>query len=204
MAAGTGTLWHAIYKINAGEWGFNMKFHMAEIDEATARSRGIEIGQRFRKVMPTESEIFFAAISKDNSKKDSRFLRAATGDGQHLVSPATTSTWDNARSSLSVRFEDDQGGEVTRKFAPIPDSVVTGGQLASPMDDILPPAMGPVPAAGAGVDWYAEYKNLLLYLCLNTHRVVAGHPPGGAYEYFPWVGAYPLKISVKRGARVSR
>lgn len=204
MAAGVGTLWHGIYKINSESRSFNFKVHFAEIDEAAARDRADKIGKYLKYLMPTSCEMFFASVNKDNTAPDSRFIAGAVGPGLYgtLATPAVETDVDASQTALKIRFEHSEGGVLTRKLCPLPDTVVTGDKLTTPVVGIVAPVVGAIPAPGAGADWFAELTNFLKYLCVNTHHVKGGHAPGGNYTYFNWAAIIPTKIGKKKGGSV--
>lgn len=204
MATGTGTLWHANFKINTDEHGFNFKVHMAEIDEATAKSRAIDLAGRIKKLIPSDASIYYATISKDNTKKDSRYLKDAIGPGEYVLPGVDPdpSTYDYSKVALLIRLEHADGSSVTRKFNPIPDNFITDGALLSSITAVEGMPGGALPAVGAGATWYEEFTNFMKALVKNTHHVVAGHAPGGEYTYYEWVNAFVLRVGDKKGGRV--
>lgn len=203
MADGVGTLWHAIYKINAGDNSFHWKSHMAEITEADARIRCTAIGGYLRNLMPTSCEITFASVNKDNHEPDSRYVSGGVGVGLYgtaAIPPVETEP-DADLTCLKLRFESSSGQVVPRKLAPLPDGVVEGNRLTTAVAGITIPVGGAIGAPGAGADWFAELSNFLKYLGTNTHHVRTGHAPGGPYTYYTWAAIIPWRIGKKRGGR---
>jgi len=199
----TNPLWHLNFKINAIGRGFNTKFHIADKAEADALTAANDIATRLKILLPTDAEIFYATISRDNTKKDSRFLASALGQGTFLLDPEDEgSSYDNAGTAILVRFEHTSGGSVTRKFCPIPDGVVTGGQPTSPITAITTAPVA-APAASSGADtWFVNFNKFMGAVCFYTHHLVSGHQPGGGYEYFGLNRAYVLRTGKKKGGPV--
>lgn len=204
MAAGVQPLWHVNFKINTKQRGLNTKFHIAGGSEAEAKTKANELATRLRWIMPTDANIFFATLSKDNHKKDSRFLKDALGAGlspEAAETPAD-SVYDWPTTSLLIRMEHEDGASVTRKIGPLVDVKVEEGDLLAA---VLPQEgmPGAPPAATIAGDTYAVKLNKLMQIImLNTDHVVAGHAPGGDYVTFKWTSAFALRIGQKKGGRV--
>lgn len=201
IAGVAGTLWHANLKINARSRGFQFKYHLCDMSEADARTKATDIAQRFRKLMPTDSNIFFATIGKDGRPKDSRFLPDAVGDGEYAPGgpPPVPAKMDYSKTAVLVRFEHADGGSVTRKINPIPDGIITAGDIVPAIVDVV--GVPAAPAAPGAADWETEFENLMKAFVLNTHHVYSNHAPGGAYQYTTWVNAYVLRVGDKKGGR---
>lgn len=195
-------LWHVNAKINTDHKGFNFKFHLANMDEAAARAAAIRLLTRLRWTMPTSSEIVAATLNKDDTAPDSRMIPDVIGNGLHVVSPATTSKFDNSSTALLVRFEHDAGLGVTRKFCPIPDFVVENQSLVTAISGLVGIVAAPATAAGSGADWYAEMRNLMQDLAFTSKAIKSGHSPGGAYQRANFVNAYVMRIGVKKGGKI--
>jgi hypothetical protein len=200
---GTGILWHGNFKVNTIHRGFSLKFHVPNVDEATARGVLTDIGLRLLKLYPPDTEIFFAAVSKDDSDKDSRYLPGVVGAGQYapVVVPPVVQAYDMPQTSLLVRIEHDAGSSVTRKIGPIPDTVLNEATTTS----VIAPVVGvpaAVPAPGAGADWFAEFTNLMAALVKNTKAIKSGHEPGGAFFYANNLNAFMMRAGVKKGGHV--
>ncbi len=204
MAAGVQPLWHVNFKINTKQRGLNTKFHIAGGTETEVKAKANEIATRLRWIMPTDAEIFFATLSKDNHKKDSRFLKDALGAGlspEAAETPAD-SVYDWPTTSLLVRMEHEDGSSVTRKLAPLVDVKIEEGALLAAVDPVIG-MPGALPAATLAADTYAVKLNKLMQvLVLNTDHVVSGHAPGGDYVTFRWTSAFAIRIGQKKGGRV--
>jgi hypothetical protein len=195
-------LWKLNFKINTARRGFNMGFHIAEANEATAKTKANKLALHLLAVLPTDSEIVYATISKDDTKKDSRFLRDALGVGKAKDTGPVDTEYDFARTGLLIRFEHAGGAAVPMKLAPLPDSVVTDGDIIDALDDVVD-YVGALPADPTVFTvWKTNYASLVKVIILNTNFVKAGHPPGGEYTYFSWQSAFPLRIADKKGGRV--
>ena len=201
---GVGTLWHVNFKINTDFRGFNSKFHMADIDEATAKARALDLAARMKSLMPADAEIFYATISKDNHEKDSRYLPAALGAGTRApgAGGGATTNFDSSQTALLYRLENDNGSSITRKFNPIPDEIVTDQRVINDIPPIIAAAGQTLPAVGAGATYADELQAFMLAVCQKTHHVKAGHAPGGPYKYANFVNAYVLRVGIKKGGRV--
>lgn len=204
MATGSaGSLYHINFKINSARKGYNLKFHVANSNEAGAKTVAEDIAGRLKKLMPSDAEIFFCTISNDNTKRDSRFIRGALGAGGHVlpgVSPPP-STYDFPSTAILIRLEHEDGGSVTRKINPIPDDVLESEALLDSISDVvgIPATIG---AVGSGANWYENFNLLMKSIVKFTHHVKSGHAPGGEYTYFNWANAYVLRAGVKKGGRV--
>ncbi len=203
MAVGNGTLWHGNFKILTDEHRFNFKFHIAETDETTAMAVCVDLAARYKKLMPEGGSISYATLTRDNSKKDSRYVKDAIGPGEYVTAagpPAVPAQYDYSKVCLLVRFEHEDGGSVSRKVNPIPDTKITDGGLIAAISAVVGlPAT--VPAVGAA-DWETEFTNFMKAFVKGTHHVVSGHAPGGPYTYFPWKNAYVLRVGDKKGGRL--
>ncbi|MBV9075165.1 MAG: hypothetical protein JOZ10_16185 [Acidobacteria bacterium] len=203
-AGAAGTLFHANYKINTPEKGFNMKFHIQGADYATVMPKAVSLSEYIRNVMPADASIFYATVTNDDNRRDSRFLRGALGPG--LVAavvgpPAVPSVYDMPQTAMLVRLENTEGDAVTRKINPIPDSVISDALAGGAITDVTG-TPGSVAAAGSGGDWYANFNLLMKAICYYTVFVKSGHAPGGAFQYAPWLNAYYLRPGIKKGGRV--
>lgn len=210
MANGTNTapnfLWKIFFKINTARKGFNIAFHMAETPEATARAAAIDLSARMLAIMPSTAAIFFAAMSKDDPAKDSRIIPEAQGVGLYLqngVSPAATPQ-DSSNTCINIRFENNNGGGVTRQYLPIPDTIITNDTVVLPITPVVgrPGALPAAPVAQP-VTYATEFNKLMQAIVFNFHHVqTRGHVPGGNYTYYPFQNAYVLGVSAKKGGRV--
>lgn len=204
-AAGSGVgLWHINFKINTPDRGFQDKFHVAEMSQGAVLSIAADLALRIRYMMPPDSEIFYATISKDDHKKDSRFVRDALGVGllQVTGTPAVDTTYDFARTAMLIRFEHAGGSSISRKFAPIADEYTEEGDLTDPPDDIIG-IPGALPAAPTVTTAFkTNLEGLMGAIMKQTHHVQSNHVPGGAYTYFAWENAFYLRVASKKGGRV--
>lgn len=204
MAVGAQPLWHVNLKINHGRRGLNSKFHIAGGTESEVKAKAIEVATRLKWIMPTSAEIAFATISKDNTKKDSRFIPGALGKGlsPEAAEDPADSVPDLATTCLLIRMEHDDGGEVTRKIGPILDEFVEDAEAVAAITSVVG-IPGAAPAASTALDTYQLRVNKLMQiLVLNTAHVVSGHAPGGEYQTFVWQNAYFVRVGQKKGGRV--
>lgn len=200
---GTIGLWDMNFKINGPYRGFNLKFHIAEVDEATAITAAGEVGAKMLCILPGDAEIVYATVAKTDNRRDSRFVPGCLGVGKHLLSagPDVPATCNHERDALRVRFESAGPGPVVRLFPLIPDDQVEAQLLANPVAPItaIPGALPTTPIAF--LDWAANFNTFLgtiVYLC---HHVLVHDTPGGVYTYYAWKKAYPGALSTKKGGR---
>lgn len=200
----TGDLWHANYKINTDFRGFNFKLHFRGVNEASVRAIAIRLGQRMLAVLPASAEIIMATINKDDSDRDSRMVPDVIGPGVYVVghTGTTAAKFDNSRTCLNFRLEHAAGGGITRKWAPIPDDVVTGQMLISSIAGLQTITAAPTTAPNAATSWYDEMKNLIQDIAFSSQAIKTGHAPGGPFKYAAFQNAYVMGVSVKKGARV--
>lgn len=205
-AGAAGTLFHLNFKINTQERGFNLKFHMVGADYAAVTPNALILASYLRNVMPADSEVFYATVSNDNTKRDSRFLRPALGIGlvpAVVGPPAIPSVYDMPETAVLVRLENTEGDEVSRKINPIPDVQVSDAIFANAITEVVgTPAVPAV--AGAPGAWAADFNKLLIAIVSITCYVKKNHAPGGAFSWAPWLNAYVLRTALKKGGRVFR
>lgn len=196
-------LWHLQYKINTDNRGFFLNFVVADQAEAAARAVGVDLGVRLLNLLPPDAEIFYAHMSRDDHLRDSRLLPTVIGVGLYApTGGGGAQTYDQARTSWLFRLESTDGGFVTRKLAPIPDSIVADGLINTAPAAVVAFA-GPLPAAPAPGDlWNVIANNFMKAVVLQTHHLQGPHAPGGTYDYNNWINAYHLRIGSKKGGRV--
>jgi hypothetical protein len=163
----------------------------------------LKLGAHLKAMLTTDCEVFYATMSRDDHKRDSRYLPAAVGAGtlEPAAPPAAAGAYDEARTAMLFRLEDTDGSEVTMKHAPMPDSAVLGGAFVNAIAAVvgLPGALPADPAPG---DTFAAIaNNFFKTIVKGTHHVVGGHAPGGLYTFFNWINCYPMRIGKKRGGR---
>ncbi len=199
-----GTLFHLNLKVNTDQRGFNFKFHLKGTDYDAVMPGCVAVAKALRSVMPTDADIFYAAVSMDNTARESKFIRDALGVGtygQITVDPPAE-LFDNSRSSLLVRFEIADGLWVSRKINPLPDEVITDGTLVDDIDDVVAPVTVAPGAPVASNSYPVAFKLFMSTVMFYTRFVKSGHAPGGEYQFQTWSAAYVLRQSVKKGGRV--
>lgn len=199
---GTIGLWHINYQINSDR-GFHFGVSVAEQNEAQVRAVGNDLGTRLLYLLPADAEIVFASFSKSDSPRDGRYLPAAVGAGKNAIagSPPVPQNTDQPRTCVELRLEDPNGFPLVRKVCPIPDGVVTDNDLTVKPTNVvgLPVAL---PAAPVANELYSVTLGAFMQaLVLQTHHVVSGGPPGGAYTYFAWANCYYMRVGSKKGGR---
>lgn len=196
-------LWHLNYKINTDGPGLQIGFKVAEAVEADAKVVALKIGAHIKAMLTTDCEIFYATMSRDDHKRDSRYLPGACGVGtfEPADDPTPAGLYDEARTAMLFRLEDSDGNEVTMKHAPMPDSQVAGGKFANLITAVTG-VPGALPADPAPGDAFAAIaNNFFKTLVKGTHHVVGGHAPGGVYTYHSWLNCYAMRIGKKKGGR---
>lgn len=198
-------LWHIVYDINADDRGFTLSFKVAEAVESAARVVAVDLGARLLTLLPVDCEIFFAKISRDDAQRDALMIPEAMGVGTYQSAagpPAVTPPYDAPSTALLMRLEDDNNLPVPFKLCPIPDDIVTGGQLtAKPTPVVGMP--GALPAANVVGEAYAlGLAKLMGAIVKQTHHIVGGHAPGASYTYYPWKNCYFNRVAKKKGGRV--
>lgn len=209
MAQGTNTdpnfLWHGNVKINTDTMGFNFKFHVAEKPEADAKIALLKLAALQLLLMPGNSEIVYATVSKDNTAKDSRAVRGALGVGAYVTAagpPPVPALYNRPDDALLIRFEHLGGGSVTRKIGPLPDTLVVGGNMSITIADVDAPVVAAPAEAAPGDAWEVLCNKFMKAFMFYTQHLQSGHQPGTGYTYFPWTAAYVLRVGRKKGGRV--
>ena len=199
-------LWRANYKINTEYRSFNYRVWLAAMTEANAFTKAEDIGKRLRDVLTTDTEIFYAHISRWDSRKDSRYVPDCVGRGTYGPGDEETEPekYDHARTALLLRLEANAGGYISPKVAPLPDSVVEGGWLLAEHepDPVKGRPEAPPALAEEEDDWKTRFNLFLQGLVFHTHYVPGPIMSGGQYEYDEWRNGYAMRISSKKGGRV--
>src|SRR5204863_10172608 len=101
-----------------------------------------------------------------------------------------------------IRFETEDGGEVTRKIGPILDVFVEDAEAVAAITDVVGVPVAAPAASIAGDTYAARVNKLMQTLVRDTAHVVSGHAPGGEYKTFAWQNAYFMRVGQKKGGRV--
>jgi hypothetical protein len=198
-------LWKLNMKINGPVKGFNMKLWLQGKTPADAIAAGNDIAGRLKYIMPADSEIFSAVISKDDSKRDSKMLETAAGPGLYNVATpvVTPSSCDTDEAALLIRFEHSDGASNTMKFCPLPDNVITKRAIISTFA-LAASYTTPVAAPAAPTlitDWVVNFGGLIGAILFYSAHVSSPHTSGGPYNWSPWLKAIPLRVGRKKGGR---
>ena len=164
----------------------------------------ISIATAYRRILPTDAEIFYATISNYNTKRDSRFLRNALGLGRFITAvgpPIVDSAFDNSFVGIKLRLQNSDGGSVTRCINPVPDAVLTDEAIVPSITDVDATYAGADPVDGVLSDYAAQFLSFMQVVTKHSVHVLTGAVPGGAFQYWPIVGAYPIGVSKKKGSR---
>lgn len=198
-------LWKLNVKINGPVKGFNFKLWLQGKTAADAVLAGNDICSRIRYILPGDSEVFAATVSKDDSRKDSLFLETAPGPGLYNVasSGGSASSCDADETAIMVRFENADGTSDTKKFCPIADNIITKRAIitafALPVSWLKPVA---APAAPADISaWVTNFGGLMGAILYYASHVYSGHTSGGPYTYCNFLKAIPLRVGRKKGGR---
>lgn len=206
-----GTLWHLNMKINTDFCSFTTKWHMKGAALVDVRAKAVALCTRWKWIMPPSCSIEHATLNKDDHDQDSRQLSEVFGPGlfgSNKAGGAQITKFNRATDHLLVRFEHAAGNGVTRKIGPVPDEVVSQQQIVGtvPPQNTDTTPIAPVTAPGivyvADTTWIVEMGNLIQYIGFATIAVKAGHPPGGAYKFAPWLNCLPANVGGKKGARL--
>lgn len=203
--AGPTFLWNVRYKINSPDGGLNFKLAIPDKTEVNARAIAVDIGLRLRSIMPSTCEIFSASMSKSNTKKDGKLLPNVIGDGQYGQSGATPAptTYNRYDDCINVRAEDGDGQWVIVKIGPVPDTIISGGDIVIPIAAVLDTA-GPLPAIPVQpVTYNTEFTNLMLAIAKGCARVESKtNMPGGTYKFALFNAMHVIKVGKKKGGRI--
>jgi hypothetical protein len=210
MAAGAvGNLWKLLFKLNVADVGFNESWHILGATSDEARTKATAIATARRRILPSDSEIYYATISNDDSKRDSKYVPSSLGAGLFalpIVAPAVVaapSVVNDARTAIRIRFEHDGGGEDTRLLVGVGDTVVTSNDLVAPPTDLTAVFAGADPDAGDLTVFKTQLENFIKIISKYAVHVVSGHAPGGAYTTNVYTSAFYRGIGKKKGGRVS-
>lgn len=198
-------LWYVRFKINTPNGGFNLKLSMPNTTEINALLQGNKIADHYKYLIPSTCEIIRATISKSNTAKDSRILKAALGDGKYLqngVAPPAT-TYNLASDTIKVRFEDEDGSGVTMKLGPVPDTIIGNGEVILPIASVTDmTAPDPVPII-TDVVYATAFAQFMLLIGKYCARVEAKtNNPGGAYNFSKFKAAHVIGVGKKKGGRI--
>jgi hypothetical protein len=200
-----GTLFHVNFKINTAERGFNMKYHMNGTNYAAVMANAVALSGYLKKILPSDAAVFYATVTRDDSKRDSKFLRDALGQGEYITSagpPPVPSLYDMPQTAVLVRLENTEGDSISRKINPIPDTVITDALVGGSVADVVTTLSAPSGAAGSGATWYLNFNLFMQAMVAYTIWVRANHSPGGDFTYAAWNAAFVLRTAVKKGGRV--
>lgn len=204
--ADSGSIWKVNFKINTDERGFQFKCWINNASEDIARAAAVELGERYKALLPPTAEIFYAQMSKLGPDRDGLYLPEAVGLGSYdsdAVAAGVQGDYDFSRTCLNLRLETPGRKWVTRKFGPIPDEIITGGKMTDLMTAItVPQTEAPATAPGAAADYKTELSNfvkaLMFYTCYKAVK-----PDGeGAVVTDTWKRGMLLRVGSKKGGRV--
>ena len=197
-------LWKMTLKINTDDRGFTESFYLADKTEADAKTGALDIAGRIKGVLPTDAEIFLATLSKDGPSRDGLFLHTALGAGTYgtLLAVPAPSFVDQARTHLYLRMENSLNQPVTRKMGPVPDLIVTAGDVTASIPSVVGAVLA-APAVDVATDVYADrFEKLIKSIMFYTCHLKAGHTPGGGYTYETWKNAHVVRVGQKKGGHV--
>lgn len=202
---GAESLWKLRFKVNTPDGGYNLMLHLPNMVEADAKAAAIKIAEYYRYLIPSTCEIKRCTISKSNTTKDSRIVKDAIGDGRYLNVVLTDPTvYNKSDDCIKVRFEDLDGSGITLEIGPVPDTIITGGEIPlaiSSVEDMT--AADPTSPIVTDLVYATAFQGLMLLIGKNCARVQAStNNPGGTYQYSKFKTAHVLGVGRKKGGRI--
>lgn len=198
-------LWIMRLKVNSPDGGFNLKLHLPHQSEADAKARAIKIADHYKYLLPSTCEIRRATISKSNVTKDSRIITAALGDGKYLQNDADPdpTVYNQADDVIKVRFEDNDGGGVTMKIGPVPDTIIVGGEIPLAIASVTDVSAADPAAIVTDVVYATAFTQFMLLVAKYCARVEAKtNLPGATYKYSLFKAAHVIGVGKKKGGRI--
>lgn len=199
-----GSLWWAHFKVNCNNKGYQMKFPIVNADPLAAKASAVSIATAYKRIIPADAEIFYATVNNYNTARDSRFLRSALGPGRFATAlgpPVVDAAFDTSFASIKLRLEDTNGGFVIRLINPVPDAVLTDEAVIPALTDVEATFAAADPVDGVLTDYAAQFLSFCQILTKHSVHVTTGAVPGGAFNFWPLQGAYPIGVSKKKGSR---
>lgn len=201
-------LWKLRIKINTPDGGLNFLCHLPDMSLVLAKAAALKICIAYKALVPSTCEIKRATISKSNTNKDSKLLKNVIGDGLYggiaADPPVVPTVYNRYTDCIKVRFEDTDGGGVTMKIAPVPDTIILGGGIPLPIDSVEDMTVADPAAPVQPVLYSTAFKNLMILIGKNCCRVEAKtNIPGGSYKYAKFDTAHVLGVGGKKGGLVS-
>lgn len=209
MPQGTNTspnfLWKLRFKINTPDGGLNWLLQIAEKIEADAVTIATDIAARFKSILPSVCTIYACTLSKSNTKKDSRIIAGAIGSGLYgqvdeNSDPTVSNKYDDA---ILVRFENEDGGGVSMAIGPVPDTIITDGEITLPISSVTDMAPAVAASAAQPVTYATEFTKLMHAIGKNCNHVqTKNNEPGGTYTYYVFNKAHVKRVTRKKKGRV--
>lgn len=200
-----GTLFSLNFDINYPRGSTSLKLHMVGADYAAVTPAATKIATAYRRVMPMDSEIFFASLNRDDTKRDSKFVPGCLGAGLFVglgVGPPPTEC-NQGFDAVLVRTENSDGGNVPLKIGPVPDAVIAAGELVPTMTAQEGTFAGADPNTAAATDYALQFLELIQLITKYCYHIRTGHAPGGVFTGFAITAAYPLRAAKKKGRKHS-
>lgn len=199
-----GTLFSLNFDINYPRGSTSLKLHLVGADYAAVVPAAEKIATALRRCMPMDSEIFFASVNKDDSKRDSKFVPGCLGDGLFVGLDALVPTVCNqGYDAILVRTENSDGGNVPLKIGPVPDEVIVSGEIAVAMTAVTTTFVGVDPTTSAATDYALQFVELLKLISKYCYHIRTGHAPGGVFTGFAITALYPMRAAKKKGRKHS-
>lgn len=203
--AGPNYLFTMRTKVNTPDGGLNWNLKFANMTIAQALVAANKIMAYYINLLPSTCEIVHCTLSQSNTTKDSKIVRGALGQGLYLqsgMSPAAT-TYNRFDDVIKVRFECVDGGGVTEKIGPVPDTIIGNGEVILPIADVTDMTVADPIAPVQPLTYATGFAAMMLLIGKNCSRVVAkNNIPGGTYNYFAFSAAYAIGTGKKKGGRV--
>jgi len=198
-------LWKLRFKINTPDGSLNFVLHLADMTEAAAKAAALKIAEYYRYLIPSTCEIKRCTISKSNTTKDSQIITGAIGDGRYLNVVLTTPTvYNQATDTIKVRFEDNDGSGLTLQIGPVPDTIITGGEIPLPISSVTDmSAADPTSPIVTDVVYATAFNGLMLLIGKYCARVKSStNNPGGTYEYSKFKAAHVIGVGKKKSGKI--
>lgn len=198
-----GTLFSLNLDINYPRGSTSLKLHLVGADYPAVITPAVKIATALRRIMPMDSEIFFASVNNDNSKRDSKFVPGCLGDGLFVGLGEEPTVCNQGYDAVLVRTENSDGGNVPLKIGPVPDEVLASGEFTLPLTAQAVTFAGADPNTAAATDYALQLLELLQLITKYCYHIRTGHAPGGVFTGFAITAAYPLRAAKKKGRKHS-
>lgn len=200
-------LWKLRFKVNTPDGGSNLLLHLPDMTLVAAKAAALKIGIAYKALIPSTCELRRSTISKSNTKKDSKLLKSLRGDGLYggiaADPPVVPTVYNNAENCIKTRFEDVDGGGVTLNIGPVPDAIITAGDIPLPIASVEDMTVADPAAPVQPVLYSTAFAALMLLIGKYCCRVESKtNVPGGDYLYARFESAHVLGVGKKKLGRI--